>query len=73
MAGLPTARLGTTDFEITRIGLGAWAIGGAGWQGGWGAQDDRESVQAIHHAVDRGINWIDTGAGSGPTLPPTTG
>lgn len=65
MAGMPTARLGTTDLEITRIGLGAWAIGGGGWQGGWGTQDDAESVQAIHHAVDRGINWIDTAAAYG--------
>ena len=65
MASLPTARLGTTDLEITRVGLGAWAIGGGGWQGGWGPQDDAESVQAIHHAVARGVNWIDTAAAYG--------
>ena len=29
--GLPTRRLGTTDLEITEVGLGAWAIGGGGW------------------------------------------
>ncbi|HLM33346.1 MAG TPA: aldo/keto reductase [Gaiellaceae bacterium] len=57
---LPTAELGTTGFEITRVGLGAWAIGGGGWQGGWGSQDDAESIAAIHHAVERGVNWIDT-------------
>lgn len=62
MSLLPTTRLGTTDLEITRVGLGAWAIGGSGWKGGWGPQDDAESVEAIHHAVDRGINWIDTAA-----------
>ena len=38
-----TATLGTTDLEITRVGRGAWAIGGGGWQGGWGPQDDQES------------------------------
>ena len=65
MASLPTARLGTTDLEITRVGLGAWAIGGGGWQGGWGPQDDAESVEAIHHAVEQGINWIDTAAAYG--------
>ncbi|HSH23617.1 MAG TPA: aldo/keto reductase, partial [Acidimicrobiales bacterium] len=62
---LLTARLGTTDLETTRVGLGAWAIGGSGWQGGWGPQDDAESVLAIHHAVDCGINWIDTAAAYG--------
>jgi len=46
--------------EITRVGVGAWAIGGGNWQGGWGAQDDDESIAAIHHAVDLGVNWIDT-------------
>lgn len=53
-------RLGTTDMEITRLGFGAWAIGGGGWAFGWGEQDDSESVSAIRHAVDSGINWIDT-------------
>nr|MDQ3823532.1 aldo/keto reductase [Actinomycetota bacterium] len=63
---LPTAPLGRTGFEITRLGLGAWAIGGGGWQGGWGPQDDAESIRAIHHAVrERGINWIDTAAAYG--------
>src|SRR4051812_36261648 len=52
--------LGTTDMEITRLGLGAWAIGGGEWEGGWGPQDDADSVAAIHHAVERGIGWIDT-------------
>ncbi len=62
---LRTNRLGTTDFDITSLGLGAWAIGGGDWQGGWGRQDDLESVQAIHHAVDQGINWVDTAAAYG--------
>jgi aryl-alcohol dehydrogenase-like predicted oxidoreductase len=59
---LPTRPLGTTDMDITRVGFGAWAIGGAGWAFAWGSQDDAESVAAIRHAVDRGINWIDTAA-----------
>jgi len=57
---LTTRRLGTTDMEITRLGFGAWAIGGGEWAFGWGDQDDSESVAAIRHAVDSGINWIDT-------------
>src|ERR1700733_14746507 len=58
-------RLGTSDLEITPIGVGAWAMGGGGWQFAWGAQDDDESVDAIHAALDQGINWIDTAAISG--------
>jgi aryl-alcohol dehydrogenase-like predicted oxidoreductase len=59
---LPTHRLGRTDMEITRVGFGAWAIGGADWAVGWGSQDDRHSIAAIRHAAERGINWIDTAA-----------
>jgi len=59
---LPTRALGRTDMAITRVGFGAWAIGGGDWAVGWGAQDDRDSVAAIRHAVKRGINWIDTAA-----------
>ena len=57
--------LGRTDLEITRIGFGAWAIGGGGWEYGWGPQDDRQSVAAIHRAIDLGINWVDTAAAYG--------
>jgi aryl-alcohol dehydrogenase-like predicted oxidoreductase len=59
---LPIRRLGRTDMEITRVGFGAWAIGGGDWAVGWGAQDDGDSITAIRHAVERGINWIDTAA-----------
>jgi aryl-alcohol dehydrogenase-like predicted oxidoreductase len=58
----PRRRLGRTDMEITHVGFGAWAIGGPGWVGGWGAQDDIASIAAIRHAVERGVNWIDTAA-----------
>lgn len=54
-------RLGNSDLEITPIGFGAWAIGGD-WQYGWGNQDDRQSIAAIHRALEHGINWIDTAA-----------
>jgi len=59
---LPTAPLGTTGMRITRVGFGAWAIGGGGWTFAWGNQDDTDSIAAIRHAVERGINWIDTAA-----------
>ena len=55
-------RLGQTQFEISAIGLGAWAIGGGDWVFGWGQQDDDVSVATIHRAVKQGINWIDTAA-----------
>ncbi len=53
-------QLGTSDLYISEIGFGAWAIGGSGWQYSWGSQDDRESIRAIIHAIDCGVNWIDT-------------
>jgi aryl-alcohol dehydrogenase-like predicted oxidoreductase len=55
-------RLGNSDLHITRVGYGAWAIGGSGWQFAWGSQDDNESIAAIHRALDLGVNWIDTAA-----------
>ena len=55
-------RLGNSDLLITPIGFGAWALGGSGWAFSWGPQDDRESIRTIHHALDLGINWIDTAA-----------
>ena len=59
---LPTTPLGTTGMRVTRVGFGAWAIGGGGWTFAWGGQDDADSIAAIRHAVERGINWIDTAA-----------
>lgn len=54
--------LGNSDLLITSIGFGAWAIGGNGWDFGWGAQDDKKSLEALHKAIESGINWIDTAA-----------
>jgi aryl-alcohol dehydrogenase-like predicted oxidoreductase len=62
---LKTTHLGDTGLEVTRVGFGAWAIGGGGWEFGWGPQDDEQSIAAIHHALDQGINWIDTAAAYG--------
>lgn len=47
--------------EISPIGLGAWAIGGA-YKYGWGPTDDNESIRAIRTSVECGSNWIDTAA-----------
>jgi len=58
-------KLGFSDLELTKIGLGTWAIGGGNWSFGWGPQDEKESINAIHRALDLGINWIDTAAAYG--------
>lgn len=62
LASQSLRRLGNSDLHISPIGFGAWAIGGVGGQFTWGPQDDRDSVAAIHRALDLGVNWIDTAA-----------
>jgi aryl-alcohol dehydrogenase-like predicted oxidoreductase len=57
---LQTRQLGNSDLFITPVGFGAWAIGGSGWEFGWGEQDDKQSIAAIHRALTLGVNWIDT-------------
>ncbi len=51
-------QLGNSDLNITSVGFGAWAIGGGGWEFGWGPQDDNISIEAIHRALELGVNWI---------------
>jgi len=55
-------QLGSSDMWLTRVGFGAWAIGGGDWAMSWGPQDDAASIAAIHRAIDLGVNWIDTAA-----------
>jgi len=59
---LKITQLGATGLEITRVGFGAWALGGSNYDWGWGAQDDDQSIATIQHALDLGVNWIDTAA-----------
>ena len=59
---MQTRQLGNSDLRITPVGYGAWAIGGSGWQFAWGAQDDNDSIAAIHRSLELGVNWIDTAA-----------
>src|SRR5436853_7835071 len=47
--------LGRTGWRVSEISFGAWAIGGA-----WGSVDDRESLAALHRAVELGVNFFDT-------------
>ena len=55
-------QLGNSDLHITPVGIGAWAMGGGKWEFAWGPQDDKDSIEAIHAGLDRGLNWIDTAA-----------
>jgi aryl-alcohol dehydrogenase-like predicted oxidoreductase len=57
-----TRTLGRSGLALTPIGIGAWAMGGPSGRFGWGPQDDRRSIEAIHRAVEHGVNWIDTAA-----------
>ncbi len=59
---MQTRKLGYTDVELTTVGIGTWALGGGGWEFGWGPQDDKQAVDGILAGLDEGINWIDTAA-----------
>ena len=57
-------KFGNTNLSVSEISFGAWAIGGGAMIGntaiGWGDADDSVSIQAIHAALDAGINFFDT-------------
>jgi len=55
-------RLGTSDLEITPVGVGTAPIGSrpGEWWVNWGTQDERDAIRAIHAGLDAGVNWIDT-------------
>jgi len=59
---METRKLGNSDLQLTKVGFGAWAIGGSGWEFAWGQQEDTDSVAAILRALELGVNWIDTAA-----------
>jgi aryl-alcohol dehydrogenase-like predicted oxidoreductase len=58
---LETSRLGQSDLEISRVGIGTAPIGSTpNWRIYWGSQDESEAIRTIEAALDLGINWIDT-------------
>ncbi len=59
---MQTRQLGNSDLQITPLGIGAWAMGGAGWAFSWGPQDDNDSIAATRAGLEAGLNWIDTAA-----------
>jgi aryl-alcohol dehydrogenase-like predicted oxidoreductase len=56
--------LGRSGIPVSGLGMGCWAIGGPAWRDGrpigWGDVDDKESVRAIHRALDLGVTLFDT-------------
>jgi aryl-alcohol dehydrogenase-like predicted oxidoreductase len=48
-------KLGRTSWNISTISFGAWAIGSA-----WGSVNDKDSLAALHTALDAGVNFFDT-------------
>jgi len=62
---MKTRALGHSGVQLTTVGLGTWAHGGAGWRFSWGEQDDRASMDTIRAALEAGINWVDTAAAYG--------
>jgi aryl-alcohol dehydrogenase-like predicted oxidoreductase len=56
---IPVRQLGAAGPQLSCIGLGTWATGGPG-RFGWGPVNDEDSIAAIQHGIDSGINWIDT-------------
>ena len=59
---LPKRKLGSSEMEITTVGFGTWAMGGGDWAFAWGPQDDAASLATMRHALELGVNWIDTAA-----------
>ena len=62
---MDTRTLGESDLVLSRVGCGAWAIGGGGWEFAWGEQDDQDSIAGILKSLELGVNWIDTAAAYG--------
>jgi aryl-alcohol dehydrogenase-like predicted oxidoreductase len=60
-----TVKLGRSGLQVTKVGFGAWALGGGDWEFGWGPQEERDSIEAIERALELGVNWIDTAAAYG--------
>jgi len=58
---LEMRRLGRSDLEITKVGIGTAPIGSTpNWRVYWGPQDEKTAIRAIQTALDSGVNWIDT-------------
>ena len=61
--------LGRSGIEVSALGLGCWAIGGAlsgeGREFGWGGEDDAASTRAVHAGLDAGVTFFDTASNYG--------
>lgn len=56
-------KLGSSDIEVSEIGLGCWTLGGLNWvngvPNGWANVDEDEAIRAVHYALDQGVNHFD--------------
>ena len=57
-------RVGNTDISVSEIGLGCWTLGGLNWENGkiangWAPVDDTEAIEAVHYALENGVNHFD--------------
>ena len=56
-------KVGKTDVEVSEISLGCWTMGGANWNRGnsigWADPDEKEVIEAVHYAIDQGVNHFD--------------
>ena len=56
---MKTRKLGSTPLNLSVVGLGTWPYANTD-RFGWGRQDDKDSINTVRHAVELGVNWIDT-------------
>lgn len=56
-------KLGSSDIEVSEIGLGCWTLGGLNWvdgiPNGWANVDEAEAIRAVRYAIDKGVNHFD--------------
>ena len=55
-------QLGNSTLKVSPIGVGFWGIVGGDY---WGAQEEGDTLNAVHAALDAGINLFDTAEGYG--------
>lgn len=55
---MKTRKLGSSGLNLSTVGLGTWPMAGTD-RFGWGPQNDQDTIDTVHKALDLGVNWID--------------